>query len=172
MKNHRIRPSSETKLNSLLHNFVFPSFEFSVVTIFERITEKKYSFHRVKFQTAGHNCSSEFFDRPLRITVRKTRLNSKVRIDASSNTRAQDARYPDFIVRRIIHRPRLYTGWSIVGRKLRKRKLAGVTVTGADVGHVLPRRRRCGSVISNAERGWRKGDGEIRGGFLSRKPRY
>lgn len=173
MKNHRIRPSSETKLNSLLHNFVFPSFEFSVVTIFERISiEKKYSFHRVKFQTAGHNCSSEFFDRSLRITVRKTRLNSKVRIDASSNTRAQDARYPDFIARRIIHRPRLYTGWSIVGRKLRKRKLAGVTVTGADVGHVLPRRRRCGSVISNAERGWRKGDGEIRGGFLSRKPRY
>lgn len=54
-------------------------------------------------------------------------------------------------------RPRLYTGWSIVGRKLRKRKLAGVTVTGADVGHVLPRRRRCGSVISNAERGWGKG---------------
>ena len=98
--------------------------------------------------------------------------NSKVWIDASSNTRAQDARYPDFIARRIIHRPRLYTGWSIVGRKLRKRKLAGVTVTGADVGHVLPRRRRCGSVISNAERGWRKGDGEIRGGFLSRKPRY
>ena len=45
-------------------------------------------------------------------------------------------------------------------------------MTGADVGHVLPRRRRCGSVISNAERGWRKGDGEIRGGFLSRKPRY
>jgi len=30
-------------------------------------------------------------------------------------------------------------GWSIVGRKLRKRKLAGVTVTGADVSHVLLR---------------------------------
>lgn len=80
---------------------------------------------------------------------------------------------PDFILRRIIQRSRLYTGWSIVRRKLRKRKLAGVTVTGADVGHVLPRRRRCGSVISNTgvrrglNRGWRD-----RGGFLSRKPRY
>jgi len=31
----------------------------------------------------------------------------------------------------------VHAGWSIVRRKLRKRKLAGVTVTGADVSHVL-----------------------------------
>lgn len=74
------------------------------------------------------------------ITVRKVHEIVKF---SEACTRLTNVQPRYLAASRIIQCARLHTGWSIVRRKLRKRKLAGVTVTGADVGHVLPSLRFC-----------------------------